>query len=125
MENELKKLRITTGVPAKTMVEIVKGIYPKYDKTCQSKCENTQDYGVMLAPDAMRLLQKRLIPEVEKPTAKTKHGQHRLTCRIACRLPDEDYAALQHRINADGYSTVQSWLAALVKEYLSKGGDGK
>ena len=36
-ENELRALRIDLGLPAKDMVAVVQGLYPKYDKTMQSK----------------------------------------------------------------------------------------
>ena len=38
------------------MVAVVQGLYPKYDKAMQSKCENGDDYGISLRPDAMRAL---------------------------------------------------------------------
>ena len=37
MPNELKALRIDLGLPAKEMVEVVQQLYPKNDKTIQSK----------------------------------------------------------------------------------------
>lgn len=124
MENELKQLRLSTGLPAKELVTVVKTLYPKYDKTMQSKAENTQDYGVILAPDAMRLLRKPFgvsnSPKTEKSPEQKKRGHHRFTCRISCRLPDRDYERLQHRMYADGYTTIQNFLTTLVKEYLEK-----
>ena len=44
-DNELRSLRIELGLPARDMVAVVQGLYPKYDKTMQSKCENGDDYG--------------------------------------------------------------------------------
>lgn len=55
-ENELRALRIDLGLPAKDMVAVVQGLYPKYDKTMQSKCENGDDYGISIRPDAMKAL---------------------------------------------------------------------
>lgn len=53
MAEELRELRLSKQIPAKDMVAVVQAIYPKYDKTVQSKCENGDAYGVSLRPDAM------------------------------------------------------------------------
>lgn len=37
---ELRDLRISRQLPAREMVAVVQALYPKYDKTIQSKCEN-------------------------------------------------------------------------------------
>lgn len=123
MANELRQLRLSRQIPAKEMVAIVRQIYPKYDKTVQSKCENTQDYGTVLAADAMETLYKYFGKPPPEPTKSTRHGKHRYACRITCRLPDADYKALQQRIKAEGYSTMQDWLANIVHRYLQEGGD--
>lgn len=44
MSDELRELRISKQIPAKEMVEVVQALYPKYDKTVQSKCENGEAY---------------------------------------------------------------------------------
>ena len=56
MAEELRELRLSKQIPAKDMVAVVQAIYPKYDKTVQSKCENGDAYGVSLRPDAMAAL---------------------------------------------------------------------
>lgn len=59
MAEELRELRLSKQIPAKDMVAVVQAIYPKYDKTVQSKCENGDAYGVSLRPDAMAALYAR------------------------------------------------------------------
>ena len=122
--NELRQLRLSKQIPAKEMVDVVRKRYPKYDKTVQSKCENTQDYGTVLASDAMEALYKHFGAKPPEPPKATRHGKHRYSCRITCRLPDADYAALQQRIKAEGYATMQDWLTDIVNRYLQNGGDG-
>lgn len=56
MPNELRSLRVDLGLPAKDMVAVVQELYPKYDKTMRSKCENGDDYGISIRPDAMKAL---------------------------------------------------------------------
>ncbi len=120
MDFDLKKIRISKNIPAKDMVEIVKAIYPRYDKTLQSKCENGNDYGVCLRKDAEKAICRAFAPELQK-----KKDGHRLTCRISCRLETADYETLMQNIAADGYITTQDWLSDMVKRYNAKGKEKK
>ena len=117
-DNELRSLRVELGLPARDMVAVVQGLYPKYDKTMQSKCENGDDYGISLRPDAMRALYEKFAPGGTK-ASRRKKDRHRLTGRITCRLEDADMEALQQRMKADGYATAQELMTALVRRYLA------
>ena len=125
MPNSLKELRLKKQIPAKEMVAVVREIYPKYDKTVQSKCENGEIYGVSLRPDAMAALYAHFAPEVVEQRKAAKKDAHRLTCRISARLETADYEALQQLIAADGYATTQDWLTAIVRRYIAKAGDAE
>lgn len=118
MVEELRDLRVSKSIPAKDMVAVVQALYPKYDKTVQSKCENGNAYGVSIRPDAMKALYERFAPERLEPPKRTRHGLHRLTCRISARLETSVYEALQQRIAAEGYGTTQGWLTDMIKRYL-------
>lgn len=122
MAEELRELRISRKLPSKEMVEVVRDIYPKYDKTMQSKCERGDEYGVQIRPDAMDALYARFDPEQLTKTKKKKGDGHKYTCRISCRLPDEQYLLLQKHTKADGYRTMQDWLTDQVKKYLIQKG---
>ena len=100
------------------MVAVVQELYPKYDKTMQSKCENGDDYGISLRPDAMKALYEKFAPGGTK-ASRRKKDRHRLTGRITCRLEDADMEALQQRMKADGYATAQELMTALVRQYLA------
>lgn len=72
-DNELRCLRVDLGLPAKDMVAIVQTLYPKFDKTMQSKCERGDEYGVNIRPDAMKALYERFAPErLEPPRGNTR-----------------------------------------------------
>lgn len=119
--NELKALRLNRQIPVKEMVKVVRERYPKYDRFLQSKCEHSDETGVTLLPDALERLHtafdhKTLVP-FHKPR---KVDAHRQKCRISARLSNEDYAALQRHIQADGYHTTQAWLAEMVRRYLKR-----
>ncbi|PWM26744.1 MAG: hypothetical protein DBX48_04310 [Limosilactobacillus fermentum] len=120
MGNELRSLRVELGLPAKDIVEIVRTIYPKYDKTMQSKCERSDEYGVILQPDAMATLRKQLDP-LGKTVDKRKKDRHRLTNRLHCRLDDTTYQVLQQKMEADGFASSQELLASLIRDYLGEG----
>lgn len=114
MSLDLKKLRLEKNIPAKDMVFVVKELYPKYDKTVQSKCENGKAYGVCLLPDAEDAIRDKFAPELK---TKRKKDTHRLTCRISCRLENEVYEELQRNVKSEGYSTMQDWLTDVVNRY--------
>lgn len=117
--NKLRELRISRNIPAKDIVEVVKRIYPKFDKTQLSKCES-DEYGSELPEDAMQSLYSAFAPELLTPQKRRRSGRNRLTRRISARLEDDVYSELQQRIRADGYETMQSWLSDAVKHYLKE-----
>jgi len=112
--HELRKFRLSKGVPARDMVAVVQQLYPKYDKTIQSKCERGEDYGIQLRKDAMAALVERFAPE------QIKGGdRHKRQCRIQCRLDDDVYEDLRRCVIEDGFKNTQEWLERLVITYLA------
>lgn len=71
MDNELRKFRTKHNIPVSDIVETVKEIYPKYDRTLQSKCEHSDEYGVELSRQAMEHLYDRFAWQGE--TAETEN----------------------------------------------------
>lgn len=122
--NKLRELRISRNIPAKDIVEVVKRIYPKFDKTQLSKCESN-DYGSELPEDALKALYTAFAPELLAPQKRRRSGRNRLTRRISARFPDDAYALLQQRIRADGYDTIQGWLSDIVSDYLKEGSNAE
>ena len=112
MKFNLKELRLRKNIPARDMVDVVKELYPKYDKTIQSKCENGEAYGVCLLPGAENAITRKFAPELQR-----KKDGHRLTCRISCRLETVEYKQLMQNIKSDGFATTQDWLTDIVKRY--------
>lgn len=116
--NPLRDLRISKKIPAKEIIELVRAKYPKYDKTLQSKCERGEEYGVELRKDAMDALYEAYAPEELEKLKKKRRGGHRLTCRITCRLEDDEYNRLVACIKEDGFDQMQAWLTYIVRNYL-------
>lgn len=120
MAEELRKLRTSRQIPAKEMVSVVRVLYPKYDKTMQSKCERGDEYGIQIRRDAMDALITKFAPE-QLGTIKQKKGdRHKLSCRISCRLYDDEHSELLGYIKEDGFDTTQAWLAQYTRQYINR-----
>lgn len=130
--NELRSLRISRGLKASDMVAVVRRLYPKYDKTLETKCERGDQYGIELRRDALDVLKAAFAadgatapdvpaetPALPQPRKKPRNHENRsLPCRIYGRLSKTVFAELQQAIRADGYVTMQEWLACAVQRYL-------
>lgn len=112
MSNELRDLRLISGIPAPEIADAVKAVFPKFDRYLLSKCEQQELYGVTLLPRGMRAV-RALLPEEAR-----KKDTHRRRCRISCRMDDDTYAALIAQIRRDGFRTVQDWLLDQVLAYI-------
>ena len=122
MRNKLRELRIQKNIPAKDMVSVVKKIYPKYDKTTQSKCENPE-YGICIQPDAMQALIDLYAPN-EKISIRKKENR-KLQCRVYGRLKIEEFELLQQVSSRDGYASIQDVIRDLILKYITEKGDQK
>lgn len=118
VKNILRRLRETHKIPVKVIVDAVRELYPKYDRTLQSKCEHGDEYGIDLRRNALDSLLEQFAPELLEEEKYRRGGCHRLTCRVHCRLDAEDYSALLICIKAEGYSTMQGWLSHKICKYL-------
>lgn len=111
---ELSHLREYAKIKATDMVEVVQGLYPRYDKYIHSKCENGKDYGIQLRPDATKALLQRFAPEyLEKPRKPNRKKPN----RIQARLPDALYEQLQQHLRLTGQSA-QDFLEGLVVQFF-------
>lgn len=115
----LKELRTSRNIPAKDMVDVVKTLYPKFDKSLLSKCESDA-YGAELPEDALQALYAAFAPDAVRTKKRSHSGKNLLTCRISARLPDDVYAKLQQRIRANGYDTMQDFLSDMISKYLKE-----
>ena len=118
-ENFLKDMRNSKNLLAADIVECVKKLYPAFDETLESKCENSK-WGVTLRSDAFYEVVRVLFPNKMKEIQRRRNGGHKFTKRIQCRLSDEEYEKLMFFIDRAGYTTVQEWLAVIVKRYIAQ-----
>lgn len=115
--NPLRNLRVSKNLAARDMVATVRGLYPKYDKMLQSKCEH-DEYGIDLKPKAMDALLEKYAPDLLEKARHERDGRHKLKRKVMCRLTDEEYDALKTRIRQDGFETMQAWLTYMIRHYL-------
>ena len=116
---DLAELRSSKNLQAKDMIAVVSAIYPKYDKTIQSKVEHGDEYGIQLRPDAIGALIERFAPERRKrPRKASRHKAN----RIYARLSDDVYNRLQQVVKANGDS-IQDILESAVLQYIAQKGD--
>lgn len=123
MANDLKEFRQAHGLTASDLVAAIRKVFPKYDKTLQSKCENGEEYGIALLPRGMDAALS-LVPGAAEARRRAKRDRHKFTCRLYCRLDTETWGRLQQQAKADGYTTMQDLVTDLVKRYLHEQEDG-
>ena len=111
---ELQSMRERSGCKSIEMVEVVKGIYPKYDKYIHSKVENGREYGITLRPDAMDALVQRFAPDLQ---ARPRKPNRRKPNRIYARLPDALFEKLQQHLQSTD-QTAQDFIEALIAQFF-------
>lgn len=116
VKNDLRQFRLSTAAPVTEMVDIVRALYPKYDKTLQSKCEHGEEYGIQLRADAMKALICKFAPgrqNARRPDGRTK------PYRTQARLTKAVYGQLQQLVGERGV-TMQDFLEGLILDYLTR-----
>lgn len=120
VNNILRELRVTNKIPADELVKEVRKIFPKYDKTLQSKCERTEEYAVELCRKALDALLEKYDTELLDKAKKMRNGYHKLTKQVTCRLDDETYDVLQSIKEREGYETVQAFMTDKIINYIKE-----
>ena len=103
-------------IPVSDMVEVVRTIYPKYDRFLHSRCVHGDETGVMLRPDALKTL---LIHFREDGAKRSAERPRKKPNRVQCRLSDRLYTLLQRHIAQTGQTT-QEYLEELIITHLTK-----
>lgn len=115
---DLASLRAAVGMPVNDLVDVVRTIYPKYDKPLNSKCEHGDEYGIDLRPDAFEALLQKFVPQEIAAAQRVKRPENRkANCRIHARLTDSVSRQFRDALSADGFS-IQAWIEKQVYTYL-------
>lgn len=126
--HDLKSVLGLLEMKPQDTVELMRGMFPSFDKTVLSKCGKPEKYGCVLHPagydvlrgmaaEAEETSQREAPPEPQKPK---KRFRHKLTRQVAGRLSERKYETLQHYIRLDGYETTQDWVTAQVDTYIGR-----
>lgn len=109
---DVKMLRefIRRHIPMMDLLEVVKTLYPRCDKSLLSKCAHGDETGVKLRDDALKLL---AVHFHETDTNAPKQPARKKPHRIQCRVTDAVYALLQRRLEQIGLNT-QDYIEALI-----------
>ena len=127
--HDLKNILALAELSPKSAAELLRSMFPSFDKTVLSKCCKPEKYGCVLHPDGYAVLRNRIANDMEweqpqetppAPQERRKSSKHKFTCRVSGRLPDGKYLRLQRYIRLDGYATTQDWVADQVDAYLKK-----
>lgn len=113
VKSRLKEYREAHGATPADIIAIIQTKFPKYDKTLQSKCENTDKYGIEPCKEAFDLLDTHF--------KRTKRAtRHRRQKRVMCRLSDEDYVAFKAAIEESSYPTMQAYMERSIKRFIKR-----
>lgn len=104
-------------IPIADQVEVVKTLYPRYDRYTHSKCCHGEECGVMLRPDALSAL---VVHFAEDGKAAPRKPRRAKPNRLTCRVSDSAYRALQRRLSETGQTT-QDYIEALILKDLTGG----
>ena len=99
------------GVTTDEIVDAIREVFPKHNKTLLTRCERPAEYGIELRPKAIAQLRERF------GEIKAKGDGHKLTNRLACRVPTSIYNAFK-ALAAKKDTTVNSLIYACALERL-------
>lgn len=100
---------------AKACVDAVRADYPKFNKCLLSQCEAPEKYGVQLVPEAAAAIKAMDAP-------KNRSDKRRKVNRYYFRLTDEQAKKLDRLLKKLGYSTVQSFCEAMIRQEVIRNG---
>lgn len=105
-------------IPTADIVELVKTLYPKFDRFLLSRCAHGNETGVSLRTDALKALLIHFAEDGQKAISEKRKRPN----RCQCRLTDTVYEQTQTRIRERG-QTMQDYLEELILRDLTGGND--
>lgn len=111
--SSLTESRIKHGL--KTCVDAVRADYPRFNGILWSQCETPERYGVQLVPEAAALIKALDAP-------KSRADRRKKSNRYYFRLTDDQAKKLDKLLKKLGYSTVQSFCEAMIRQEANRNG---
>ena len=107
--NDLKGMMRVKNISSRSMVELMRTEFPRFDKTLLSKCRRPDLYGVVLHPRGYDILGE--FPDRKPENRKLKN-------RITIRMTEDEAKKLLAYAAKDGYKSIQDWGRDKVQEYI-------
>lgn len=114
-ENAIQRLRVERHIPVSDMVEVVRTLYPGYDKPLHSKVDNGKKYGIRLRADAEKLL----LHHFTESNQARRNDRRKKPKRIQARVSETIYGTLQRHISDAGI-TMQDFIEGLIFDFIEK-----
>lgn len=108
--NDLSEVMRIKGISHRSMVELMRTEFPRFDSPLLSKCRRPDLYGVVLNPKGYQIL--GAFPD-------RKPENRKLKCRISGRITEDEYAKLLAYLRKDGYKNIQDFVRDKVQEYIA------
>lgn len=99
----------------KACVNAVRADYPHFNRLLLAQCEAPERYGVQLVPEAAALIKALDAP-------KSRADRRRKSNRYYFRLTDDQAKKLDKLLKKLGYSTVQSFCEAMIRQEANRNG---
>lgn len=115
-ENEIQRLRVDLHIPVADMVEVVRTLYPSYDKPLHSKVENGYKYGIRLREDAEKLIFAKYTISPSKPRKTERRLKPR---RIQARVTEAVFCVLQRLVERRKI-TMQDLIEGMIYEHIER-----
>lgn len=110
--NDLKTVMKVKGISFRSMVELMRTRFSRFDKTLLSKARNPEVYGVVLHPDGYKML-------AGYPDRKPEH--RKLEEKFTFRMTKDEAIQLRYYASKDGYKSIQDCVRDQLKTYICIG----
>lgn len=108
--NDVASVMRIKGISHRSMVELMRTEFPRFDSPLLSKCRRPDLYGIVLNPRGYEILGE--FPDKKKPNRKLKR-------RIYGRVTEEEYEKFIKYMTLDGYKNMQDFIRDKVQEYIA------
>lgn len=108
--NDLKTVMRIKDISSRSMVELMRTEFPRFDKTLLSKVCSPELYGIVLHPRGYEILG-------EFPDRKPEN--RKLKKRITIRMSEDEADKLLAYAAKDGYKSIQDWGRDKIREYIA------
>lgn len=101
----------------KDFIAAVKEEFPGYDKSLNSKCNNSKYYGIKRIPEVEKLYKTLMLAEPPKTVC---HESKKKPAKVTARFTKAQYKLLQRAIKASGYASISVAVQIAVMQWVMR-----